>query len=264
MRVSSGGETGREKLLSMIVKEVHAKSILSRSGIERVSYTINPYTGCSHGCLYCYATFMKKYTGHAEVWGAFVDVKVNAAQLLRRQLPRSAKGNIIVSSVTDPYQRIEARFGLTRACLTVLRDYDFPVEVLTKSPLVLRDADLMADFPDLEVGLTITTDDDRISRIFEPGAPPVRARIQALRKLHEKGLRTFVFIGPALPMRPEVLADMVGPYAHRVMIDRMNYPFKTRSVYKAHGLTRWLDAAHVGEVIEALERRLAHLAVEVC
>src|SRR5271157_4619818 len=127
--------------MALVVKEVHAKSVLSRSGIEGISYTVNPYTGCSHGCRYCYATFMKKYTGHPEAWGEFVDAKMNAPLLLAKQLSRAARGNVILSSVTDPYQRLEARYGLTRACLVTLSDYDFPVEVLTKSPLVVRDMD---------------------------------------------------------------------------------------------------------------------------
>lgn len=248
----------------MIVKEVQAKSVLSRSGIERISYTINPYTGCSHGCRYCYATFMKKYTGHSEAWGDFVDAKVNAPELLEKQLSRAARGTIILSSVTDPYQKLEAKYALTRACLDVLRDYDFPVEVLTKSPLVLRDADIMTDFREIEVGFTITTDDNRISRIFEPGAPSVGQRLEALRRLHEKGLRTFVFVGPVLPMRPEILADRIRPYVRRVMIDSMNYPFKTKGLYRAHGLDRWLDPTHIGHVIEALRQDLNPLPVEVC
>ena len=111
---------------------------------------------------------MKKYTGHPEAWGAFVDVKVNAPLLLEKQLSRAERGTVILSSVTDPYQQIEAKYKLTRACLIALSNYDFPVEILTKSPLVLRDMDVIIKCGQIEVGLTISTDDDSIRRIFEP------------------------------------------------------------------------------------------------
>jgi DNA repair photolyase len=250
--------------MALIIKEVHAKSVLSRSGIEGINYTVNPYTGCSHGCLYCYATFMKKYTGHLEAWGRFVDAKINAPLLLARQLSRAARGNVILSSVTDPYQRLEARYALTRSCLLALLNYDFPVEVLTKSPLVLRDIDVITNFRQIEVGFTITTDEDRIRRIFEPQAPSIEQRIRALQRLHDKDVRTFVFIGPVLPMHPEILAERIRPHACRVMIDCMNYPSKTKGVYRAHGLDRWLDPDYVDGIIEALRQGLDPVPVEIC
>jgi DNA repair photolyase len=250
--------------MALVVKEVRAKSILSRSGIEGINYTVNPYTGCGHKCLYCYATFMKKYTGHTEPWGEFVDAKVNAPLLLARQLSRAERGSVILSSVTDPYQPVEAKYKLTRGCLAALSNHDFPVEVLTKSPLVLRDMDVIVKCGQIEVGFTITTDDERIRRIFEPQAPSIEQRIKALQALHEKGIRTYVFIGPVLPMHPDRLADRIRPYVHRVMIDPMNYPSKTRAVYQAHALGRWLDPDYVGSITEALQRLLDTVPVEVC
>ena len=250
--------------MAPVVKEVHAKSVLSRSGIEGISYTVNPYTGCCHKCLYCYATFMKKYTGHTEPWGEFVDAKVNAPLLLTKQLSTAERGTVILSSVTDPYQPVEARYKLTRGCLVALSGHDFPVEVLTKSPLVLRDMDVILKCRQIEVGFTITTDDDRIRRLFEPQAPSIERRIRALQALHEKGIRTYVFVGPVLPMHPETLAQRIRPHVDRVLIDCMNYPSKTRPVYRAHGLDRWLDPGHVNETIEALRQSLDTVPVEVC
>ena len=94
------------------IKEIKAKSILTRSRIPGVDYCLNPYVGCFHGCRYCYATFMKRFTGHTEPWGNFVDVKINAPEILQRQLKRKTKGRVMVSSVTDAYQPIETRcFG---------------------------------------------------------------------------------------------------------------------------------------------------------
>jgi DNA repair photolyase len=246
-----------------IIKEVRAKSILSRSGIEGISYTVNPYRGCSHGCLYCYATFMKKYTGHAEAWGEFVDAKTNAPLLLEKQLPRAVRGNVILSSVTDPYQHIETEYSLTRACLVALLKHDFPVQILTKSPLVVRDMDVIGRFSDIEVGLTVTTDDDRIRQIFEPKAPSIDERLRALRTIHKRGIRTYAFIGPVLPMSPAALADKLAPHVDRVLIDRMNYPARTKGVYRAHHLGQWLDPDYVGCVIEEITKRLG-IPVEVC
>jgi DNA repair photolyase len=250
--------------MAVVVREVRAKSVLSRSGIEGISYTVNPYTGCIHKCRYCYATFMKRYTGHIEPWGEFVDAKINAPLLLAKQLSRAQRGSVILSSVTDPYQPVEAKYKLTRGCLVALSDYDFPVEVLTKSPLVLRDMDVIAKCGQIEVGFTITTDDEKIRRIFEPQAPSIEERTSALQALHEKGIRTYVFIGPVLPMHPDTLADRIRPYVHRVMIDSMNYPSKTQALYRTHGFDRWLDPAYIGSVTEALQHRLDTVPVEVC
>ena len=250
--------------MTPVVKEVHAKSVLSRSGIEGISYTVNPYTGCSHGCRYCYATFMKRYTGHPEAWGEFVDVKLNAPLLLAGKLSRVPRGTVILSSVTDPYQRVEAKYKLTRACLMTLSNYDFPVEILTKSPLVLRDMDVIVKCSQIEVGFTITTDDDRIRRILEPQAPSIEQRIRALQGLHEKGVRTYVFIGPVLPMHPEILVQRIRSHVDRVMIDSMNYPSKTIGIYRALHLDQWLNPDHVNSVIEALRQGLGAVPVEIC
>jgi len=250
--------------MSLVVREVQAKSILSRSGIEGISYTINPYTGCAHACRYCYATFMKRYTGHTEPWGQFVDVKVNAPSLLLRQLQRAPRGTVIMSSVTDPYQPIEATWRLTRSCLTLLSDHEFPVQILTKSPLVLRDIDLFKTFTDIEVGVTITTESDRVRRVFEPNAPTIAERLHALKTLHEHGVSTYAFVGPLLPMQPPLLAESIRPYVGRVLIDRMNYLSKTLRLYKALRLTEWLDAQHLDRIVGELCGSLHGVPVEIC
>ena len=92
--------------MDLVLKEKKARSVLSKSGISGIDYCINPYTGCSHGCKYCYATFMKRFTCHVEAWGSFVDVKINAPEVLQRQMKNAARGNVMISSVTDPYQPI--------------------------------------------------------------------------------------------------------------------------------------------------------------
>ena len=96
------------------IREVQAKSILSKSGIPGVMYCVNPYVGCAHACIYCYATFIMRFTGHTEKWGSFVDVKTNASELLNKQLKRAQRGTVMLSSVTDPYQPAETKYKLTR------------------------------------------------------------------------------------------------------------------------------------------------------
>lgn len=248
----------------MVIRDIQARSVLSRSGIDGVSYCVNPYVGCAHGCSYCYASFMKKYTGHHEPWGEFVDVKVNAPVVLERQVSRARPGRVFLSTVTDPYQPAEKAYRVTRSCLEVLSASPFPVDILTKSPLVLRDLDILARLRGAEVGMTITTDDDGVRRVFEPGVPPIRERVEALKTLHEAGLATYAFIGPVLPMDPEALAGMIRPYVSRVLIDGMNYAAKTRAIYTRKGMGQWLDRGFVEGVITRLRTALAIEDVTLC
>ncbi|MEM3022494.1 MAG: radical SAM protein, partial [Candidatus Bathyarchaeia archaeon] len=146
----------------MIVRERRARTILSESKVH--DYTINPYVGCGHGCTYCYARFIKRFTGHREAWGDFVDVKANAISLLRREVGRKRIGRVWISGICDPYQPIEEKYQLTRGCLEILSRHGWPATIQTKSPLVLRDLDLLRNFEGLEVVFTVTTADDGIRR----------------------------------------------------------------------------------------------------
>jgi DNA repair photolyase len=187
---------------NMIVRETHARSVLVRSRIPGVSFAINPYTGCGHGCAYCYAVFMQKYHPRSEGWGEYVDVKVNAPEVLERdirQLNPGERGTVLLSSVCDPYQPEEARYRLTRRLLAILLNRGFPVSILTKSGLVTRDIDILKGFGDIEAGLTITGLSEPDSRLLEPRASPHRERISALKRLKEAGIPTYAFIGPILP-----------------------------------------------------------------
>src|SRR4030066_189661 len=150
----------------MNVKEIQSKTILSTSKVY--DYVINPYVGCQHACSYCYARFMKRFSGHKEPWGKFVDVKINAADLLRVEINKKKRAKVWISGVCDPYQPLEAKYRLTRKCLEILARNDWPVVIQTRSPLVLRDVDILKDASNFEVGLTITTADDNIRKLFEP------------------------------------------------------------------------------------------------
>jgi DNA repair photolyase len=200
---------------------------------------------------------MKRFSGHTEPWGSFIDVKLNAPEVLRRHLRRAHRGSVLLSSVTDPYQPAEATYELTRKCLDVLAQFKFPVNILTKSPLVTRDIDIISNIEDAEVGLTITTDDEEVRKVFEPCAPPVADRIKALKKLYKAGINTFVFIGPVLPMNHDYLAEQIAPYANRILIDRMNYIHKTKGLYKRHNIEKWCDNDFIENIIMGLQKNLS-------
>jgi len=222
----------QKMLMCMIVKQVYAKTILSKSKVS--DYTINPYIGCEHGCTYCYARFMKRWTGHKEEWGRFVDVKTNAIDLLQREIRKKRVGKVWISGVCDPYQPLEKKHELTRNILEVLSKHNWPVTIQTKSPLVLRDAELLSEFGDAEVGFTITTADENVRRIFEPNAPPVSERVEAVDELHSAGVKTFVMIAPVLP-KAEGLVEQLRGKVDYVLIDKMNYHYADW-VYRKYGL----------------------------
>jgi DNA repair photolyase len=221
----------------MIVKEIEAKTILSKSQIY--DYALNAYVGCQHQCLYCYAKFMKRFTGHREPWGAFVDVKINAPELLAWEVKKKHKGRVWISGVCDAYQPLEKKYLLTGRCLEILVEQGWPVTIQTKSPLVLRDLAILKSSADAEVGFTITTADEKVRRIFEPGAPPIAARVEALGILHAEGVPTFVMIAPLLP-HAEGLVDMLKGTVDHILIDRYNYHYADWA-YKKHGLQQALD-----------------------
>ena len=117
----------------MIIKETPAKSILSASKIY--DYVINPYVGCEHACSYCYARFIKKFTGHTEPWGQFVDVKINAPELLKKEILKKKRARVWISGLCDPYQPLEAKYELTGNCLKILAFYDWPVSRSFSRPI---------------------------------------------------------------------------------------------------------------------------------
>jgi len=239
----------------MVIREIQAKSVLNKSKV--FDYCLNPYTGCQTNCQYCYARlFMPRYSGHKESWGEFVDVKVNAVDILKKQLERTKKGTVWISSVCDPYQSIEAKYRLTRRCLEELLKKQFPVNIQTKSALVLRDLDLFRQFETIDVGLTIATDDEKVAKLFEPQAPPVKERIKALKTIHNEGIRTFAFVGPLLPGNPEKLVnDLVGKVDY-VYIDKMNYTDAIKQFYRYHGLEEALKDTFFREYRDRLVREL--------
>ena len=246
------------------IREVQAKGILNKSKIYE--YCVNCYTGCEHNCRYCYASlFMRRYSGHVEPWGEFVDVKVNAPEILQKQVRRAKKGVVWLSSVCDAYQPLEAKYRLSRRCLEILAEAEFPVTVQSKSVLLLRDVDVFRRFKDIEVGFSIATDDDKVGRLFEPGAAPISERLAAFTELKKAGIRTFAFAGPLLPGNPEALAAALDGKADRVLIDRMNYLDQIRSFYTKHKLEYAMTDAFFADMTRRLvaEMKKRHMAFDI-
>ncbi len=205
--------------------EVRASTALPRSNLPGMDYALNPYVGCEHDCIYCFAPDVL----HKDPvkWGKEVGVRSNLPTLLAKEI-RNKRGVIGIGTVTDPYQPLEKSCLVTRKCLMEIVRHDNPISILTKSDLVVRDIELIASTKRPEVGITITSVDDRISRAFEPGAPLPSVRLEALRKITEAGLNTYAMVGPVLPMLVEGdLNDLVRSIAatgtKRLMVDRMRY-----------------------------------------
>lgn len=192
--------------MTMQVKHLEAKSMLVKSKLPDADYVVNPYVGCQFACQYCYASFMGRFVGEPfQNWGNYLYAKTNAVEVfegdLRRLRATGAAPSILLSSVTDPYQGPEKKYRLTRGILEVLAREPYPgvVGILTKSPMVERDIDLLQRLPAAEVGMTVTTTDDKISRFLEVHAPLASRRLKALAKLNACGLETYAFVGPLLP-----------------------------------------------------------------
>ncbi len=243
----------------MIIREIVSKSILSASKIH--DYVVNPYVGCAHGCSYCYARYMKRFTGHSEPWGEFVDVKVNAPELLEKEIRRKRKGTIWMSGVCDPYQPLENKYELTRRCVEIIIDHGWPLSIQTRSPLVLRDIDILKRGKDVEAGFSVTTADERIREIFEPCAPPIPARLKALRILHENGIRTFCMIAPILPGAVDLIDRLEG-ITDQIIIDRMNYNHADH-IYKKHGLPHKNTDGYFAEAGELIAAKCREKKIEL-
>ncbi len=239
------------------------KSALTRTGIPGYDYCLNPYGGCTHGCVYCYASFMCRFTGHREKWGEFLDVKANFPAVLAKQLSgRRAKpeGKVLLGSVTDAYQPAEARYGITRASLQVLADYRLlEVGVLTKSHLVERDLPILRELRACEVGFTITTMDRNVAGLLEPGASEPQLRLAAASRLIKAGIPVWVFVAPLLPGLTDTEESLTTLYrslhaagVKEILLDHLNpYPAVANRLKAAY-------RRHFPAALPALEEYLRH------
>jgi DNA repair photolyase len=203
-----------------------ARSILTPTGgyLAGYSHSLQPYAGCEFACVYCYVRQMMPQRTSPEglPWSRWIAPKKNAPELLEREAQRGrlASARIFCSSVTDPYTPLERRLGLTRGCLEVMaRTPPAALVVQTRSPLVTRDAALLARIPGAGVSMTVTTDDEAVRRAFEPNAPGTGLRLEALGRLRAAGVPTQAAVAPLLPGDPKRLAQRLDPLVDRVVVD---------------------------------------------
>lgn len=176
------------------------KTALSETGLPDIKYALNPYIGCSHGCIYCYARLYTRDKRVSENWGNVVVVKYNLPQVLEREVNSRIRGVVGVGTITDPYQPVEVYYKITLKSLRVLLKAGFPISIQTKNPLILRDVELLVKYRELvDVGFTITTLSYEKARFIEPNAPPPRSRLEAVKRLSNMGLKTWIFYGPIIP-----------------------------------------------------------------
>lgn len=200
------------------IRETEAKSILVRSRLPGVDFAANPYTGCAHACIYCYASYMSAHSQQTGTWGSFVDVKTWPALKSSKRL---AGKKILISSATDAWQPAEATYGRARLLLEQLYGSGCQLTILTKSDLILRDLDLLKAFPDLLVLWSINMAEDTMPM---DRATPVSGRIEAMRICHAAGIRTGCFIAPVMPALTDIAAirKRCAPFCDVFWKDRLN------------------------------------------
>lgn len=180
------------------MRHVQCRTALSPSKLPGLDWALNPYRGCSHGCIYCYVQDVTSFALERP-WGSVVEAKVNIAAKLKRELEKGLEGVVGVGTVTDPYQPAEAQLELTRSCLAVLKRYRARISILTKSGLVVRDLDLLRGWEGAEVGVSVGCPYDSEASALEPGAPAPSSRFEALARLSEAGVDTYLMAAPIVP-----------------------------------------------------------------
>ena len=181
--------------MDIIKKEIQVKDYLTKSNLPASDYVINPYIGCTHGCKYCYASFMKRFTGHKEEWGTFIDIKRCDKKINTKKLENKT---VFLSSVTDCYNQLEEKYKITRRILKELINVNCNLNISTKSKLILRDIDLLKQMKNLTVSMSINTLDENFKNDMD-NASPIKERLNTLRELHDKGIYTVLFMSPIFP-----------------------------------------------------------------
>ena len=185
-----------------VLKTVQVKNVVTKSNLPVCDYAVNPYTGCEHACKYCYASFMKRFTGHTEKWGTFIDVK--DWETIKN--PQKYEGKeLFFGSVTDPYQPCEEVYQRTRAVLEQLQGSGAVLSIATKSDLILRDLDLIKTFPDARISFSINTLDEEFRKDMDCSVS-IERKIAAMKAFHEAGVRTTCFISPIFPANTDCQA----------------------------------------------------------
>lgn len=219
------------------IAQVQTKSIMTKSSLPVGGYSVNPYVGCPHGCKYCYASFMKRFTGHTEPWGTFVDAKYWP----EIKNPKKYRGQrVVIGSVTDGYNQAEEQFGRTRALLEQLKDSGAKLMICTKSDLVLRDLDLLKTMPDVTVSWSINTLDEQFKDDMDD-AVSIERRLDAMKQVYDAGIRTVCFVSPIFPGITDALAILkrVQNQCDFIWLENLNL----RGSYRAE-ILQYIDEKH--------------------
>ena len=238
--------------------------------MESYDYSLNPYSGCSFGCTYCYAAFFSRDKDKMDNWGYWVEVKENALTMLKKKRRKPLVDKIIyMSSVTDPYQPIERKIEITRQLLQEFAEYhNIRLVIQTRSPLATRDIDLFKRIGRVQVNMTVTTDDETVRKVFEPYCPSNKVRLKAIKKIHDAGIQSCITMTPLLPIQdPEQFAlDLKETHIEKFIIQ----PFhKNKGKFIAGTRDNALDIldnyqwtnARYKEVLEIFQKHIPSIGI---
>lgn len=247
--------------MEVIENKINVSNYITKSNLPSSDYVINPYIGCSHACKYCYASFMKKFTAHSEEWGSFLDIKecdkpINVKKLVDK--------NVFLSSVTDPYNQYEEKYKKTRGILEELVCVDTHLTISTKSSLVLRDIDLFKKMKDVKIALSINTLDEKFRSDMD-SASSISKRIDTLKKLHEEGIYTILFMSPIFPYITDYkkIIEETASFVNEYWFENLNlrgdykesileyiednyseYIFDYKKIFLCNDKTFWINLIH--------------------
>lgn len=204
----------------MIIREIQVNGVITKSNLPVCDYSVNPYTGCEHACKYCYACFMKRFTGHEEAWGNFTDVKY--WQPIKNTKKYAGK-ELFIGSVTDPYQPAEEKYKRTRTLLEELQGSGALLSIATKSDLILRDLELIKTFPNARVSWSINTLDENFKNDMDKGVS-IERRLAAMKIFHDSGVRTTCFISPIFPEITDVkeITERAKEHCNLIWLENLN------------------------------------------
>jgi DNA repair photolyase len=236
----------------MKVSEVKTANIMTKSHIPGIDYVVNPYIGCQHGCIYCYAEFMKRFTKHTgDAWGEFLDIKRFDLEKIKSK--KFDGKTIMLSSVTDPYTPLEAKYQNTRMVLERLVTTNAEVSILTKSKLVERDIPLFKQFRNIHVGVSLSTLDSSVQATTEPRASKPLDRLDALKRVASHGISTYIFVSPIFPGLTswQEIVDYASSFTDDFRFENLNF--------RSHNISRifsFISSDHPN--LAALYERVRH------
>ena len=221
----------------MIINKIKVNSVMTKSSLPVGGYSVNPYVGCTHACKYCYASFMKRFTGHTEEWGQFLDVKY--WEPIKN--PKKYAGQLaVIGSVTDGYNHYEEEYKRTRTLLEELKDSGAKIMICTKSDLVVRDLDILTQMKDVTVSWSINTLDEDFKNDMDK-AVSIERRLVAMKKVYDAGIRTVCFVSPIFPGITDIPAiiERVKDQCDFVWLENLNL----RGNFKA-GIMKYIEEKH--------------------